>query len=134
MSDFNAVPASKPTTVIVNSWTLSFSRAGETGWVSHVITPTSSCGFAFDTNHLAGAGFVAGVANVDGVAGEDLVLWGAKDGNNFCLVSGGTGTAQRQSSQDMRQGERPQRCANASSLSPSGEYSGASRTEATRAG
>ena len=100
VTDVNA--ASNATTVSVNSWTLSFSRAGETGWVSHVIKPTSSCGFVFDITHYLGAGLFAGIANVDAIAGADLLLWGAKDGNNFCLVSGGSGAAQRQSSQDMR--------------------------------
>ena len=102
VTDVNAVLGSNPTTVIVNSFTLSFSRAGETGWVSHVITPTSSCGFVFDTTYLSGGGLFAGIANADGVAGADLLLWGAKDGNNFCLVSGGTGAAVRHSGQDMR--------------------------------
>jgi hypothetical protein len=102
VADFNAALGSDPTKVIVTSWTLSFSRAGETGWASHVITPTSSCGFVFNTTHLSGGGLIAGIANVDGVTGADLLLWGAKDGNNFCLVSGGIGAAERRSGQDMR--------------------------------
>ena len=47
-------------------------------------------------------GLFAGIGNVDGTAGADIVAWGAKDGNNFCLVSSGTGAAVRLSTQDMR--------------------------------
>lgn len=89
-------------TINVTSWTFSISHGGGTGWASHPIIPTSSCGLTFNTTYLAQAGLIAGIANVDGIAGADIVAWGAKDGNNFCLVSSGTGAAERLSGQDMR--------------------------------
>jgi hypothetical protein len=89
-------------TVNVTSWTLSISHGGGTGWVSHAITPTSSCAMTFAPTQLSQAGLVAGIADVDGIPGADVVAWGAKDGNNFCLISSGVGAAVRLSSQDMR--------------------------------
>jgi len=86
----------------VNHGTLSFSHGGTTGWTTHTITPTSSCSMTYSAGQLSGAGLVAGIAKVDGTGGADLLLWGAKDSNNFCLVSNGTGAASRHSSQDMR--------------------------------
>lgn len=86
----------------VTSWTFSISHGGGTGWVSHAITPTGSCALTFNPTYLMQAGLIAGIANVDGIAGADIVAWGAKDGNNFCVVSSGTGAAVRLSSQDMR--------------------------------
>jgi hypothetical protein len=89
-------------TINVTSWTFSISHGGGTGWVSHAITPTSTCALTFNTTYLTQAGLIAGIANVDGIAGADVVAWGAKDGNNFCLVSSATGVAERLSGQDMR--------------------------------
>ena len=86
----------------VTSWTFSISHGGATGWASHAITPTSSCAFGINSTYLSQAGLIAGIGNFDGIAGADIVAWGAKDGNNFCLVSGGTGAAERLSGQDMR--------------------------------
>ena len=101
IADINASGSGVPTIKVTN-WTFSISHGGGTGWASHVITPTSSCALTFNPAYLAQAGLIAGIANVDGVPGADIVAWGAKDGNNFCLVSSGTGAAQRLSSQDMR--------------------------------
>ncbi len=89
-------------TSIVFSWTFSISQGGGTPWVSKTITPTSDCALTFKSSYLAQAGLIAGIGNVDGIAGADVVAWGAKDGNNFCVISSGTGAAARHSSQDMR--------------------------------
>ena len=86
----------------MTSWTFSISDSGRLGWTPHTITPTSSCALTFITDYLTHAGLIAGIGNVDGIAGADVVTWGAKDGNNFCVVSSGTGAAERLSSQDMR--------------------------------
>lgn len=56
----------------------------------------------FSPSQLFGEGAIAGIAKADGTGGADLLLWGAKDNNNFCIVSSGTGAAERWSSQDMR--------------------------------
>jgi hypothetical protein len=82
----------------VNRWTLSISRGGATDWASHDITQTGDCTLTLPLN----SPLVAGIGRVDGIPGADLLLWGAKDGNNLCVVSGGVGAAQRQSAQDMR--------------------------------
>jgi hypothetical protein len=90
------------TAIFVNSFTFALSHDGETGWTNHTVTPTSDCTLTFSVEQLQRADLRAGIANVDGIRGADLLLWGAKDGNNFCIVSGGTGAAARQSGQDMR--------------------------------
>jgi len=96
------VPGTFGPTTSVFSWTFSISQGGGTSWVSRTITPTSSCALTFKSSYLAQAGLIAGIGNVDGIAGADVVAWGAKDGNNFCVISSGIGAAARQSSQDMR--------------------------------
>lgn len=87
---------------LVDDWKFSVSSGGATAWQGHTITPTSTCSMTFSPAQLAGAGLSVGVANADGVGGTDLLLWGAKDTNNFCIVTNGTGAADRWSSQDMR--------------------------------
>lgn len=87
---------------VFNLVSLSLSSGGAAGWTSHLIGSTSSCSLTFPVGQLFSAGAFAGVARADGVAGADLLLWGAKDNNNFCIVSSGTGAAERWSSQDMR--------------------------------
>jgi hypothetical protein len=90
------------TPLFVDSFTFALSHDGETGWTNHTVTPTSDCTLTFSTEQLQRADLRAGIASVDGIRGADLLLWGAKDGNNFCIVSGGTGSAARLSGQDMR--------------------------------
>jgi hypothetical protein len=86
--------------VEVTSWNWMFSHDGVESWTSHQITPTNQCSLTFTLQQLSSAGLLAGIGRFGGNAGADLLLWG--DGNNFCIVPGGTGAAQRQSRQDMR--------------------------------
>jgi hypothetical protein len=90
----------------VTSWNWMFSHDGVSNWTSHQITPTNQCGLTFGQKQLSAGGLLVGTGRFAGNLGADILLWGVSEqddsGNNFCIVSGGTGAAQRQSRQDMR--------------------------------
>jgi hypothetical protein len=89
-------------TIFVNNFTFAISHGAQAGWSNHTVTPTADCSLTFSLQQLQRSGLLAGIAKFDDAPGSDLLLWGAKDGNNFCVISSGTGPAQRHSSQDMR--------------------------------
>jgi hypothetical protein len=77
------------------SW--SFSFGGTQPWSVYSNTSSSLCGI----NAFVYPQLLAGVGHFKGNPNSDLLIWG--DGpNNFCLLAGGTGPAERQSRQDMR--------------------------------
>jgi len=91
----------------ITGWGWNFSHDGVQSWTSHQITPTDSCALTFGQTQLSGSGLMVGIGQFDGTSGADILIWGSSSeqddyGNNFCIVSGGTGAAQRQSRQDMR--------------------------------
>jgi hypothetical protein len=89
----------------VISWNWMFSYDGAAGWTSHQITPTTGgpepCGLTFTVSQVTSP-LLAAIGPFAGNPGADILLWGDGGGNNFCIVPGGTGDAQRQSRQDMR--------------------------------
>ena len=90
----------------VLNWNWMFSYDGAAGWTSHQIAPTTGgpepCSLTFTLSQLTGSPLLAAIGSFAGNPGADILLWGSSEGNNFCIVPGGTGDAQRQSRQDMR--------------------------------
>jgi len=85
----------------VIGWMWQLSPDGTQDWSSHqnYVTSTSACNLTFPDVWNAG---VVGIGRFDETKKSDILLWGDAYHNNFCIVPGGTGSAQRQSRQDMR--------------------------------
>ena len=93
---------------LVTGWRWAVSKDAAAGWIYHEITPTTEgpepCPFSigiFSLPSPASSLFV-GVGRFSGNQSDDILMWGSNFGNNFCIVAGGTGAAERRSRQDMR--------------------------------